>query len=211
MKINTALCFRPQDLIDYLNKNLKNDTFHNELVAALIIRLMYEKVYGWRDYYIYFQPKDNRHKELIESIGTTIKLSSLKQFLEKNVEQNSPYDVLFVNPNNGEKADVRPVQIKRFGIGIKSNNLTPDFVKYLSSLSRSYSATTATLLVFIENPGKVDFKPIQEHIKLNGIPFEELVMYSIKANGDVHICQVYPVNENIDCFISSMSEVKGNS
>lgn len=208
-KINPALCFKPEDIIRYLGQQVKDDTLHNELVATLVIRLVIEKIYEWNDYLIYFHPKDNRQKELIEAIGSTIKIGSLPEFLDKNVEQNSPYDVLFVRPNHPKEADVRPIQLKRFGIRLDSDRLTELFIDYLDKLNKKYSPVRASLFVYLENKGTLNFGPIVQHIKENGFPFEELTMFSAKPNGDAHVCQVYPSEGDVTCVIFSKDEVEG--
>lgn len=137
-KINPALCFPPEELARFIKHNaelekpISSSTTH-EIMTALIYRIAFEKEFGWKDYYIYFEPKESRQKELLEQIGNTLKMEDFVNFLSENTEQSSPYDVYFVRRNGDEDADVRPIQIKRFGKGKPRTNLAEQLIEYLGS------------------------------------------------------------------------------
>ncbi len=69
-KINSALCFSPEDLTRFMKYNAAlnlpiDNTITNEIAAALIYRIAIEKELKWSGYYIYFEPRNDKQKQRI--------------------------------------------------------------------------------------------------------------------------------------------------
>lgn len=178
-----------------MKQNTVDNSTTQEIVAALIYRIAFEKQFGWKNYFIYFEPKQTKDKELLETIGSTLKMEDFIDFLTKNTEQATSNDILFVRRNENEDADVRPVQIKRFGKGLPSNNLSQAFIEYLEKkIVKHYPKNKATLLVHLEDKGTIEAKPILKWLKSNEFNFEELVMFELQPDGSAIVCQLLPNN-----------------
>lgn len=207
-KINPALCFTPEDLTRFMKQNSVDNSTTQEIAAALIYRMAFEKQFGWKNYFIYFEPKQDKDEGLLKNIGSTLKMDDFIDFLAKNTEQATIHDVLFVRRNEGEEADVRPVQIKRFGKGLPSDNLDAIFIGYLENkIMKHYPKNKATLLVHLENKGRINAKPILEWLKTHDFNFEELVMFGLQPDGSAIICQLLPNNGMAGMMDASRKEI----
>lgn len=108
-KFNSAMCFKPTDIVRYLDAGeIKDDKLHHELIASLVVQGVLSAIMGWNNIYLYFIPKDNRQKELIESIGSTVLRADVPEFFKKNVEENSEFDVIILDRSDPKFATCRP-------------------------------------------------------------------------------------------------------
>lgn len=197
-KINPALCFSPVELTRFMkfnansDKPIDNSTTH-EIATALIYRIAFEKEFGWKDYYIYFEPKENKQKELLEEIGDSLKLEDFVKFLSENTEQSSPYDVYFVRKHEDKDADVRPVQIKRFGKGRPRENLAEQLIEYLGSKKiMKYSKNKGTLLIYLENAGELKAQPVVDWLNKQEFNFDEVCVCALREDRSAWILQLLP-------------------
>ncbi|MDO8335770.1 MAG: hypothetical protein Q7T74_03250 [Candidatus Saccharibacteria bacterium] len=197
-KINPALCFTPEDLTKFMRYNaestnpIDNSTTH-EIATALIYRITFEKELGWKDYFIYFEPKEGKQKELLDSIGTTLHTKDFIEFLTKNSEQYTLYDVYFVRKNKNEDADVRPVQIKRFGKGSSRKNLAYQLIDYLENkIMKKYPKNKGTLLIYMENAGELDPEPVIHWLNKQEFNFEEVCVCALRDDRSAWILQLIP-------------------
>jgi len=213
IKINPALCFTPEDLTRFMKLNAESDnsidnsTTH-EIATALIYRIAFEKEFKWKDYFLYFEPKETKQQELLNSIGTTLKAEELLEFLAKNTEQSTPYDVYFVRKNEDADADVRPVQIKRFGKGQPRVNLAEQLIDYLEKkIMKKYPKNKGTLLLYLENAGELDPEPVVRWLNEQEFNFEEVCVCALREDESAWIVQLLPNTGEAGVVFATKEEV----
>jgi hypothetical protein len=175
LKINPALCFKPDDLINYISQIKDETTLAEEIAAAVTHRLVIEKEMGWNNYFIYFEPKDAKQTELLKKIGSTISFSELESFLKYFAAQDTPMDYAFINVNV-RPADIYPVQHKRF---YPSNSLsaTENLIKSLDKWKLQYAPTETTFLIHYRGSiADVDLEVVMEWLNSNRFPFREVTL-----------------------------------
>ncbi len=191
LKINPALCFRPKDLIGYLKQTKEEKTIAEEIGAAVTHRLIMEKELGWKNYFIYFEPKDSKQAELLKKIGSTLNYGELEDFLAKNVAQATPMDYAFINKDT-QPAEVYPVQHKRYFPKKNSVTATADLIKALEKWRTQYAKTETTLLIHYRgNLMDVDLEEVMTWLNDNNFPFRE-VLFLIMNDGGPTFIQVLP-------------------
>ena len=200
IKFNPATCFRPIDIVKYLDAGeIKDDTLHHELIASLVVQGIHSLTMDWKDIYLYFIPKDSRQKELMESIGSTIPRNDVPNFFKKNIEENSEFDVIVLDRSDPKMAAYRPIQLKRFGVRMNPNHITDNFISFIDEKTQQYVKNKGSMYVFLENKGTLDFAPITQHLKTVEFPFEELSVYTFNNQGNVTVCQLHPLQDKVTC------------
>jgi len=139
----------------------------------------------------------------LESPHTNEEIDS---FLDEYVEQNDLTDVLFIRPLEGDKADLLPIQIKRFGLGEESKGDTETFInslkKYLN-LPKNENG----LVINLEPTGNtVDLKEVTEWLRGVSFPFREVALVASQG-GKITFCQVKPVEESFRCVSYPTKEI----
>ncbi len=211
-KINSALCFSPEDLTRFMKYNAAlnlpiDNTITNEIAAALIYRIAIEKELKWSGYYIYFEPRNDKQKELLSTIDIPIRASNFVDFLSDNVEQSSLYDVYYVM-KNGHSAAVRPVQIKRFGKGCPRENLAEQLIKYLETkIICKYPNNRGTLLIYMENAGELEPQKIVNWLNKDGFNFEELCVCGLREDKTGWIIQLLPNRGEAGVVFATKEEI----
>ncbi|MDQ2973307.1 MAG: hypothetical protein M3Q79_02390 [bacterium] len=193
LKINPALCFRPSDLIEYLKRATDETTIAEEIGAAVTHRLIMEKELGWKDYFIYFEPKDSKQAELLKKIGSTLSYGELEGFLGANAAQDTPMDYAFINKNT-QPADVYPVQHKRYFPTKGSTTATSDLIVALEKWRTQYAKTETTLLIHYRgNLMNVDLEEVMRWLNRIDFPFREVIFLIMADDGPTFI-QLLPNN-----------------
>lgn len=192
IQINPAFCFKPTDLIGYLRTSPKETTLAEEIAAAITHRLIMEEELGWKNYAIYFEPKDSRQKELLEQVGTTLTFAELEPFVKKYAEEGTPVDYAFVNMDT-KPADVYPVQHKRYYPKHGDENLeSKAFIDMLDKWRAQYSPTETSMLVHYKGDIRnIDLDPVMDNLHSNGFPFREVMILLMTENGPIFM-QIYP-------------------
>lgn len=201
MKFNPATCFKPTDIVRYLDAGeIKDDTLHHELIASLVVQGIHSLTMNWKNIYIYFIPKDSRQKELIEAIGSTIARNDVPDFFKKNIEENSEFDVIILDRSDPKMAAYRPIQLKRFGIRMNPDHITDNFIAFIDEKIQQYAKNKGSMYVFLENKGTLDFATIKQHLKTVKFPFEELSVFAFNSQGNVIVCQLLPLQDEVTCL-----------
>lgn len=194
MKINSALCFHPNDLINFMINNKRDNTLTQEIGAALATRLLFEKGLGWKDYYIYFEPKNSRQEEALKQIGRKLKIEQLENFIDNYAEQNTPIDFSFVN-TEVSPAEVFQFQYKIFGIGVDQHTVNIQLADYLKKIKDKYAKTQASLLIQFRNNGTLDIS-VYKNLFDNTFPFKEVIVFIINQNGSLTFCKLHPIDKD---------------
>lgn len=192
IKINPVFCFKPADLINYLKSGPSESTLNEEIASAVTHRLVMEDVLGWKNYAIYFEPKDSKQKELLQQHGTSLTFAELEPFINKYAEQSTPVDYAFVNMDT-KPADVYPVQHKRYYPKHKDTQLeSKAFIENLDKWRSQYSSTDTTMLIHYKGDIRnVDLDPVMDSLYSKGFPFREVVVLLMTDSGPIFM-QIYP-------------------
>jgi len=188
MRINSALCFSPDDLRQYLatQQNMEDNTLNSEIIASLVLHELFSKVLvGWSEPIIYFEPKASAHADLAQKIGTKMPYSQVGTYLEEYVEQNSDFDFLLVSKDESP-ALVRPVQMKRFYVR-DNNKPLEEFIEFLEKLQKQYAPSQASLAIYWQGASGLQFSQLKEFFKDVAFPFEEIIFITNNGLGEWNV------------------------
>lgn len=172
MKIQSVF-FEKRAILNFLRAYGKGPgTKHYELLAALIIARFCEE--QWKaPALIGFQIKDKFADSKHHGQEYKYTPAQVKEFLEKQVETDTPIDVLITQgtiPNWNKKAPA--FQLKTFGYN--TGKSSGELVNYLNSLSKKYAKTNTGLFLILAKGVEIDFSKITKGIDTETFPFNSI-------------------------------------
>jgi Ca2+-binding EF-hand superfamily protein len=190
-----------------MRQNTDDNTLTQEIGAALSMRLFFEKGLSWKNYFIYFEPKNSKQEDALKQIGTSLNFDQLKNFMDTYAEQNTPIDFSFVN-KDVDPAEVFQIQFKIFGIGIDPTSVNEQLVEYLKKIKTKYAKTEASLLLQFRNKGTLDFSNFKNLLD-ETFPFKEVILFTFKPDGGLTFCQLYQHEDEVKCIDFTKDEMLG--
>ncbi len=182
MKINKDTCISPRKLYEYLKTKKYFGKIENEILAVLTFLKIYRDERPG-EYLIYFKP----NKKYFE----IDKLVSFDVFFECLLNEDSPIDVSLIRKEGKEKVGVKPIQLKRFGLGKEKGGGTETFLSFLEKY-RNVSGKNVSLVIVLEEIKKLKPQTVTEWLNKNDFPFPEVVLIHPSKNEECDFYQLKP-------------------
>lgn len=181
-----------------MRQNDKDNKLIQEIAAALSFRAYLEKVIGWTDTYVCFEPRPSKEKELSQH-KKRLSFTELEEYINTHAEESTPVDFYIIS-HQSKPADVYPVQTKIFGMSLDHDKITDLFIKFLEEKNKSYAQTDTTLFIHFRNKGTLDFKTIQDWLSVNGTKFREIVVFTLDDKMNIKMSQLFPIAGDVITF-----------